>query len=351
MIDSSALLAEFLPRLRSSDFVSIDTEADSLHAYPEKLCLLQIGIVGDQVLVDPLAGVDLKLLFADLAGRELLIHGADYDLRLMHKHHSFLPTTIFDTMLAARLLGQKAFSLSALVEHYLGIKLEKGSQKADWARRPLTPKMAAYALNDVLHLKPLVDKLRGDLQARGRLSWHQEWCAQLIREAASEPGPDPDTVWRIKGSSLLRPPALAVLRSIWQWREAEALRSGRPPFFILQYDAMIAISAAAANGEDFSRWVPQRFSPRRRETLHQAVAEGVAVPPERQPQIPRPTGRRPTMAQVKRMREITERRDRHAHRLGLDPSLIASRSQLARLGCDWAAHEGELMSWQRDLLK
>ena len=351
MIDSSAPLNDFLPLLRDSAFVALDTEADSLHAYPEKLCLLQIGIVGSEVLVDPLAGLDLTPLFATLAGRELLLHGADYDLRLMRKHHNFLPSILFDTMPAARLLGQRQFSLSALVEHYLGIKLEKGSQKADWARRPLTPRMADYAMNDVRHLKPLVDKLREELQRKGRLEWHQEWCARLIQEAAQDPGPDPEIVWRIKGSSVLGPPALAVLRSLWKWREAEATHADRPPFFILQHEAMVALAATTANGEDCSRWIPQRFSTRRRETLRQALAAGVAVPPEAQPQVLLPTGRRPTMAQVKRIREITERRDRHAKQLELDPALIASRPVLARLGCDWAAHESELMNWQRELLK
>ncbi len=351
MIDSSASLSEFLPRLCDSAFVALDTEADSLHAFPEKLCLIQVGIAGSEVLVDPLTGLDVTPFFAALAGRELLLHGADYDLRLMRKHHNFLPSVLFDTMPAARLLGQRQFSLSALVEHYLGIKLEKGSQKSDWARRPLTARMADYALNDVRHLKPLVDKLREELRQKGRLEWHQEWCARLIQEAEEDPGPDPGLVWRIKGSSVLGPPALAVLRALWSWREAEATHANRPPFFILQHEAMVALAEAAANGHDYSRWIPVRFSPRRREALRQALAEGVAVSVEAQPQILRPTGCRPTMAQVRRIRDITDRRDRHARQLELDPALIASRPVLARLGCDWAAHEGELMNWQRELLK
>ena len=92
------------------------------------------------------------------------MHGADYDLRLLRKHHEFVPSAIFDTMLAARLLGERQFGLSSLVEKFLGVKLDKGSQKADWARRPLTERMETYARNDTHYLKPLADKLKLELQ-------------------------------------------------------------------------------------------------------------------------------------------------------------------------------------------
>ena len=351
MIDSSEKLADLLPRVRASSFVTVDTEADSLHAYPEKLCLIQMGLELGEVLVDPLAGLDLAEFFAALAGRQLLMHGADYDLRLMRKHHQFLPTAIFDTMLAARLLGQRQFSLGALVEHYLGIKLEKGSQKADWARRPLTERMAVYAANDVRYLKLLVDRLQAELTDQGRLEWHREWCARLIDETATDPGPDADSVWRIKGTSVLSPAALAVLRELWHWREGEAIHANRPPFFVLNHELMVGLAITAVEDRDPARLIPGRFSPRRREALLKALGRGLAVPAPDWPQHQRTHHRRPTMAQVRKIRELTEHRDHQATQLGLDPALIASRPMLARLGCDWAAHEAELMTWQRDLLR
>jgi ribonuclease D len=169
VINTETSLAAFLPTVRSAAWVAVDTEADSLHAYPEKLCLLQISTAAGDELVDPLAGMNIDPLLDALAGHELIFHAADYDLRLLRKHHEFVPGAIFDTMLAARLLGMKKFSLGDLVETGLGVKLEKGSQKADWARRPLTPKMEDYARNDTRYLKPLADRQRPARVASGKL--------------------------------------------------------------------------------------------------------------------------------------------------------------------------------------
>ena len=252
MIDSDETLARFLPTVQSAAWIALDTEADSLHAYPEKVCLIQISTVAGDDLIDPLAELNLDPLLEALNDHVLIMHGADYDLRLFRKHHSFVPRAIFDTMLAARLLGHRQFGLSNLVLHYLGITLEKSSQKADWARRPLTPKMEDYARNDTHHLKPLSDKLKLELQHKGRLAWHQESCDQLIEECAEEKLPDPDKVWRVKGSNILSRQSLGVLRELWRWRENEALAANRPPFFILPHDTLIDIAAtvAAVNNVD-----------------------------------------------------------------------------------------------------
>ncbi|MFL3667416.1 MAG: ribonuclease D, partial [Verrucomicrobiota bacterium] len=160
MIDTQVQLKEFLPELRKSGWVSLDTEADSLHSYPEKLCLLQISLPDTDVLIDPLQNLDMTVLFKALASRELLIHGSDNDLRLMYAAHQFVPSKIFDTMWAARLLGFATFGLNDLLSKLLDITLDKDSQKANWTRRPLTDKMATYALNDSRHLRALTDQLR-----------------------------------------------------------------------------------------------------------------------------------------------------------------------------------------------
>src|SRR5881628_2119121 len=131
MIDTEPKLKAFLGELRAATWVAVDTEADSLHAYPEKVCLIQISTASGDELIDPLTRVNLDPLLDALAGHELIMHGADYDLRLLRKHHEFVPSAIFDTMLAARLLGLRQFSFSHLVEHFLGVKLEKTSQKAN----------------------------------------------------------------------------------------------------------------------------------------------------------------------------------------------------------------------------
>ena len=351
MIDTDEKLAALLPKLRAAPWLAIDTEADSLHAYPEKVCLIQISITGNDVLIDPLAKINLDPLFDVFNAHELIFHAADYDLRLLEKHHQFTPSAIFDTMLAARLLGERQFGLSALVENFLGVKLDKGSQKADWAQRPLTEKMEIYARNDTHYLKPLADKLKTALEAKGRLAWHQESCARLIEDCSRSPVVDTDFVWRVKGSSILSRPALAILRELWQWREKEAIAYCRPPFFILSHERMVDIADAAAAQEPFENILPPKISPRRRETLLAAVKAGLAVPASQHPEIFRPEFRRPSEPEFRRFREIEKRRDAHAHELAIDPTLIASKAVIGDLARDWDKHAADLMNWQRELLK
>ena len=351
MIDTNEKLAGFIPVIRSAAWLAIDTEADSLHAYPEKVCLIQISTVDRDELVDPLAGIELDPLLEALDAHELIFHAADYDLRLLRKHHEFTPSAIFDTMLAARLLGERQFGLSHLVEKYLGVVLDKGSQKADWARRPLTEKMEAYARNDTHHLKPLADRLKSELTAKNRLAWHQESCARLIEDCAREVAPEPELVWRIKGSTFLDRGGLAVLRELWHWREGEAIAANRPPFFVLSHETMIALSAAAAAGQPYDQLIPQRMHPRRKETLLAALQAARALPPEKYPPVIRHYSKRPTEQEFRRFREIEQRRDRRANELGLDPTIIASKATLGDLSRDWDKYSASLLNWQRELLK
>jgi ribonuclease D len=351
MIDTDAKLAALLPSLANAAWVAVDTEADSLHAYPEKVCLLQISTTAGDELIDPLAPMNLQPLFAVFQPHELILHAADYDLRLLRKHHDFVPGAIFDTMLAARLLGERQFGLSALVEKFLGVKLDKGSQKADWAQRPLTERMEIYARNDTHYLKPLADLLRQGLEQKKRRAWHQEACAQLIAECTRPPVIDTDAVWRIKGSHGLDRRALAVLRALWQWRENEAVALSRPPFFVLNHERLVEIATAAATEQPLAPLIPPRMSPRRREGLLIAVRIGQAVPARELPVLIRKRFNRPTEAEFRRFRELEKIRDARALELGLDPTLIASRSTLGDLARDWNTHAATLMNWQRDLLK
>lgn len=349
MIATNEKLGEWLPRLRAADWIALDTEADSLHAYPEKLCLMQISIADADLLLDPLSAVDLQPVLQILLDHELILHGSDYDLRLLRKTFDFVPSRIFDTMLAGLLLGLKQVGLANLVARYLGITLEKGPQKADWAQRPLTERMEQYARNDTRHLKHLADLLRQELSAKGRLDWHSEMCARFVRDGAVVEQPDPDRVWRVKGSHALAPQGLAVLRELWRWREREAILANRPPYFVLAPQAMVEVAVAAVENRPFDRWLPKRISDRRAAGVRQAVQAGLAAEPK--PQILRPRHQRLTFAQVQRYRDFERLRDRRAAELELDPSLIASRSTLVALARDGEKAFADLMNWQRALLR
>ena len=208
MVADKIRLKGVISAINDSQWVAVDTEADSLHAYPEKLCLMQFSVSGGDYLVDTLAGLDISELLGALQNREVIFHGADYDLRMLRKTFNFVPSAIFDTMTAARLLGYQQFGLGHLVERHLGVKLEKGPQKMNWARRPLTARMEEYARNDTRHLKPLSENLRAQLQEKERLSWQKETCAQLIMDCAEMPSPNKDMQWRMKGSDRLDPRGL-----------------------------------------------------------------------------------------------------------------------------------------------
>ena len=351
VIDTERKIESFLPVLRTATWVAVDTEADSLHAYPEKVCLIQVSTVSGDELIDPLARVSLDPLLDALSGHELIMHGADYDLRLLRKHHEFVPSAIFDTMLAARLLGLRQFGLGHLVEKYLGMKLEKGPQKANWALRPLTERMERYARNDTHYLKALADRLKPELQASGRLVWQQESCARLIQDSTRQCPADLDAIWRIKGSHQLEPSALAILRELWQWREREAVAANKPPFFVISHDALVNIAAAATLAQPIEPFLPRHFSERRRGGLMKAVMHGLSLAPDRHPKILHRITRRPSEGEKRRFVDLQKRRDARAAPLGIDPTLIASRGMLSDLAHDWDAHASELMTWQRDLLK
>ena len=350
VIGSDQELTALLPRVETADWIALDSEADSLHAYPEKLCLLQLSLPGADELIDSLARFDLKPLLDLLAKHELILHGADYDLRLLRRTYGFIPRAVFDTMPAARLLGYTEFGLTHLVSKLLGVHLEKGPQTADWARRPLTERMARYALNDIRYLKPLSDLLKKQLFEKGRLDWHNEICARLVEDCANLQPIDPDQVWRVKGADKLNRHALAVLRELWSWRDQEALAANKPPYFIMTHETLVALANATAHHRALEPLLPLRLSSRRREDLMVAIERALAAPASQWPEMSRPSGRRPGAGEKHRLDELRRRRDQRAVELGIDPTMIASRGTLVALAQDWTAHQSRLMNWQRKLL-
>lgn len=349
MIADEKRLAGVVSELNGASWIAVDTEADSLHAYPEKLCLMQLSVESGDFLVDTLAGLELGPLLEALRSRELILHGADYDLRMMRKTFGFVPSAIFDTMTAARLLGYTQFGLGHLVEMHLGVKLEKGPQKMNWARRPLTPRMEEYARNDTKHLKPLSDILRGELEKKGRTSWQRETCEQLIVDCADIPAPNPDQ-WRLKGSDRLDPRGLAVLRELWKWREKEAIAANKPPFFVLNHDLVLRLAQDAGRIADIEKILPPNMSSRRREALLNAIAHARQLPNDQLPRRRVNVLYQPSPAEQRRFTALRQVRDKAAAELQIDPTLIASRSTLVLLSQDWDKYKQHLMRWQRELL-
>ena len=348
MIQTDAQLAELLPQLEGVDRIAVDTEADSLHCYYEKLCLVQLSFAGHDYLVDPLAKMDLTPLARALAPKEIVLQGADFDLRLLRRSMDFIATRIFDTVIAARLLGIRAFSLAALVERYFGITLAKGSQKANWAQRPLPKHMAEYAMNDTRYLLPLAEKLEAELHERGRFDWFQQSCQRALEQTSVQRVRDEDEAWRITGAGTLDSRTSAILRELWQWRDKEAQAADRPPFHILQNHLLLRAAQDFAAGEtpDF-----RHFSTRRRESFRVAAEKALQLPESEWPVRRRRHGTRPTREMERAAEELRRRRDAVADEHGLEPSFIAPRGALDALAADESRSTTLLVPWQRGLLE
>jgi ribonuclease D len=348
MIQTDAQLAELLPRLVPIDRIAVDTEADSLHCYFEKLCLIQVSVPGHDYLVDPLASLDLAPFAAALTPKEIVLQGADFDLRLLRRSLGFTATRIFDTVIAARLLGIRSFSLQALVEKFFGVTLAKGSQKANWARRPLPHHMAEYAMNDTRYLLPLAEKLEAGLRERGRLEWFEQSCERAREQAAVERTRGDEEVWRISGSGKFGGRACAVLRELWQWRDREAQAADRPAFHVLQNHLLLEAAEQFAAGQ-----VPdhRHFSVRRRQGFREAAERGLNLPESEWPVRPKRRGTRPTREMERAAEELRRRRDAVANAHGLEPSLIAPRNAIDAVVADASQREALLAPWQRHLLE
>ncbi len=345
MITDEAGLQGFFEAAGRTPVIALDTEADSLHCYFEKLCLVQITTPDYEELLDPLAEVPLPRFFEVLSDKEIIFHGADYDLRLLSRYGKFQPARIFDTMLAARLSGEVHVGLAALVEKYFGVSLSKASQKANWAQRPLPQQMVAYALNDVRHLIPLAEILKNQLEEKKRMPWLMEWVDKTIQSAMNPREKDPEQRWRITGVSRLSPHAQAVARALWFWRDEEAKEWDRPPFHVMANSDILRIAEQAVAGHSYST---SRFSSRRLKHFEAAIGNALASNPEQWPVSPRPLRRPHNPRFARRFEELKSRRDKIARDLNLEPALIAPKTAL-----EAAAGEEEtelLMDWQRDLL-
>ena len=334
LVDDPASLPALLARLDAlaPAPVSLDTEADSFHHYFEKICLVQLEVAGEVFLVDPLGPVPLAPLLERLASRRLLMHGADYDLRLLYRDHAFRAGTLFDTMIAAQLLGEREIGLSALLSKRLGVALDKVHQRADWSARPLPPGMVAYAAADVAYLPALVASLESDLAALGRLAWHEEECARLAaapfpRERAS----DPENDWRLKGTNALSAKERAFVRALWEVREARARALDLPPFRVMTNERLLPAARLAAAGEgDLLRLFPgPRPLPGALATEIRRVLDATRrLPPSAWPAPRRGEAAEADPELERTVEQMKKQRDRTARALGLDPGVLASRAVL-----------------------
>ncbi|HET7711519.1 MAG TPA: ribonuclease D [Thermoanaerobaculia bacterium] len=359
-IDAQPALDTALASVASADTIALDTEADSLHSYFDKVCLIQISVPPDDLLIDPLVGLDLAALGRVLSDRAVtkVLHGADYDLRILQRDFGFRIVNLVDTMVCAQLLGYEAFGLAALLERHFGVTLDKAHQRADWSMRPLPPQMLAYAATDTHYLIPLAEKLREELKALGRWEWAQEEFVRM-EDILFEEKEDTEPWRRLKNIAALQRRSLAVLRDLHAWRDQLARRADRPPFKIASNEMLVEIARnTPLTSEDLvsiksvSRFHHDRYS---REILR--ITRRVAELPE--DELPEKGGFRPWVrdreldARVERMKKV---RDQVAKELRLDPAVVAPRHVLTAIAALQPADVSQLSQvpamreWQKRVL-
>ena len=357
LIDQPGQLSPLLEALDRVEEVALDTEADNMFHYRTRVCLLQFLVGDDIFLVDALAAMKLDPLWEQLSEKHLLMHGSDFDLRLLHDLCRFRPKSIFDTMLAAQLINRPRIGLAALLEDHFGVKLSKESQKANWSKRPLTQKMLDYAALDVFYLPALRDILTKELRKLGRLEWHSQQCRAQIESGAAGFAPPDDNDWRIGRSERLRGAGLSVLHAVWHWREQTAQRLDVPPFKVCSSDLLLKIANAAETGESEATIMATVHLGRRHDRLATSLAAAIRAGLARDPKtLPRRRGRDPnhvalTQAEVARLDRIKDDRDKIAAKLALDPTLIANRAQLAQIARSPRRIDELLLPWQAGLLR
>lgn len=357
-IDTPVAVSEMMKALGNASRVALDTEANSLHNYYDKVCLLQLSCGEHHFIVDPLADIDLEPFVNWLRKRQIILHGADFDLRMMRSTFGFRPEAgVFDTMLAAQLLNFERFGLGALVEEFFDIELSKGSQKSNWAQRPLSDSQLSYAIDDTRFLEQIADMMTEQLEAKGCISWHTEWCNRIIDVTETDEPRDPERIWRIKGLGGLSRRQLTYVRALWHWRDQEAQRIDRPAFKVMANQQLIDIAVAAENDPELLNngveKLPKNCTGARLRNLKRAVTEAGRTPSSQYPPLKVKREKRTPIPDTKNLVEALKNTcTARAKELDVQPSVLAPRAALTMIARNHVTEQDDvfedcgLMLWQ-----
>ncbi|MBC7251974.1 MAG: ribonuclease D [Anaerolineae bacterium] len=332
LVDTPQALARTVARLQAEPAVAVDTESNSFYVYHEQVCLIQFSIPGQDFLVDPLALPDLSPLgplFAD-PGIEKVFHAAEYDVMCLKRDFGFQFANLFDTMIAARILGWKRYGLGSILEERFGVRQDKRLQRANWGQRPLTPEQLRYAVLDTHYLLPLRDILRAELQARRREREAREAFAALPALEWNRHEFDPENFWSIKGARDLSPTGQAVLRELYIYRDEQARARNVPPFKVVSNAVLIRLSERRpATIRELRRvkGISQVIIKRYGRGLLEAIRRGRNAPPPQPPERPP----RPQNAVLERYEALRRWRKRRAAARGVEPDVLISNDALFEL--------------------
>lgn len=348
-VDQPQQLRQAAEVLAKQDILAVDTESNSLYAYQEQVCLVQFSTRHTDYLIDALVLPDLSPLAEIFTSDRILkvFHAAEYDLICLFRDYGFRFNYLFDTMIAARILGYQKIGLGSLLEKYFGIQMNKKYQRANWGKRPLKTEMLEYARLDSHFLIPLQDHLRAELVAAGLWELALEDFRRLTEGVEDTTESSEDDFWKIHGARDLSPERAAVLKSVYQFRESMAEAQNRPPFKVISQQALIEIAAVCPKQHaDLLKLSGLHESQAKRygRGLLEAIRMGQHAPPEHPP-----NHTRLHTAVLNRMENLQEWRKDTGKALGVPSDVVLPRDVLNRIARANPADIDELQVHMQDV--
>jgi len=350
LINEQPALAMLCDNLARANRVAIDTEFVRDRTYFPKLCLVQLATDDGLFLIDPLTEIDLAPLFAALArpGLKKILHAARQDLEIFYLHTGAVPQEVFDTQIAAACLGYgDQLSYSKLAEELLEVDLGKSHARTDWIRRPLASEQLRYASDDVLYLLRIHDELTNQLQGAGRQDWLTPEFASL--SDASLYAPEPKIAYRrIRAHKNLDALRRARLAALAEWREHAAIQKNLPRRWVIADKPLLELAALDGSRPDAVLSVaglPTKLVTRELDTLC-ALLRGAG---ERADDY-RQTVKRPTAAENRTLKKLTDLVNAEARRLKTSPALLATRNDLRQLIAGDQDNNAVLQGWRREIV-
>lgn len=331
MVTTPEALQRLAAALAREPIVAVDTESNSLYAYQEQVCLIQFSTPEADYLVDPLALKDLASLGPIFASDEIekVFHAAEYDVMTLKRDFGFEFRRLFDTMLAARILGWKHIGLGSVLEVEFGVTVNKKYQRANWGKRPLPEEMLAYARLDTHYLIPLRDRLLEELRAADRWDLAREDFRRLREVDGHQPADDTASCWRVSGAYDLSPQKAAVLQALCEFRAGVAKTIDRPLFKVINDRSLLAVAERCPHNLRELERIPEmspKLVQRYGKSLLEAVERGLRAAPLRPPRT-----RRPDEAYLERLDALLEWRKLTGRQLGVNSDVIMPRDLLTEV--------------------
>lgn len=321
--------------LRSEPLIGVDLEADSMHSFTEKICLIQVAGSSSAYLIDPFLVSDFSAFTALLEDPDMIkvFHGSDFDVRSLDREMGVQIQNLFDTEIACRFLNVRERGLGALLMAHFDVHVDKKFQRVDWSKRPLKEDMIAYSVGDVAHLKPLYENIKQDLEKIGRYAWAKEEF-ELQARVKYESNHQLPLFKKFKGAGRLDNRSLAVLEHLLLARLAQAEKKDLPLFKIISNQSLMAM--ATAKPRSVKKMVDNRMLSPKQASMYgdicvDAIKAALALPHGKLPSYPRTRMPRKDPKILERIDRLKKMRERQSEVIGMEPGFLINNALIGEL--------------------